>query len=86
MLPSFSALTAEIDRAGLTLGEVQRFGRDYARTLEIWNQRFQSAWPDIQTLGFDDRFKRMWEQYLLYCAAGFEVGTIDVVQLAVGRD
>ncbi len=86
MLPSQAALASQIRGAGLRLGEMSNFGPDYARTLRLWNHRFQAAWPDIQVLGFDDRFKRMWEQYLMYCAAGFEVGTIDVAQLAVVRD
>ena len=29
-------------------------------------------------LGFDRRFKRMWEYYLAYCEAGFRSGTLDV--------
>jgi cyclopropane-fatty-acyl-phospholipid synthase len=79
-------LANQIRDAGLRLGDVDSFGNDYARTLRIWDQRFQAAWPDIEPLGFDTRFKRMWEQYLMYCAAGFTVGKIDVVQLALSRD
>ena len=86
MLPSIGALGRQIRQAGLKQGAMTTFGQDYARTLKYWNQRFQEAWPEIQPLGFDDRFKRMWEQYLMYCAAGFTVGKIDVVQLAVARD
>ncbi len=86
MLPSLGALAKQIRQAGLRQGEMTHFGQDYARTLKYWNERFQEAWPEIKPLGFDDRFKRMWEQYLMYCAAGFTVGTIDVVQLAVARD
>ena len=86
MLPSDAALAGQVHNAGLRLGDKTSFGDDYARTLRLWNRRFQSAWPEIQQLGFDGRFKRMWEQYFLYCAAGFAVGTIDVVQLAVARD
>ncbi|NNG05261.1 MAG: class I SAM-dependent methyltransferase [Inquilinus sp.] len=86
MLPSPSELRGQLRTAGLTLREMAGFGGDYAQTLRLWNERFQAAWPEIQPLGFDERFKRMWEQYLHYCAAGFGVGTIDVVQLAVTRD
>jgi cyclopropane-fatty-acyl-phospholipid synthase len=46
----------------------------------MWNESFQQAWPVIAALGFDQRFKRMWEYYLAYCEAGFRVGSIDVVQ------
>lgn len=86
MLPSPQALRDQMGRVGLTVSETVGFGRDYAKTLRGWNERFQDAWPTIRPLGFDTRFKRLWEQYLHYCAAGFEVGTIDVVQVAARRD
>jgi cyclopropane-fatty-acyl-phospholipid synthase len=85
MLPSKSALGEQVRRAGLSLRDSVGFGPDYAATLREWNRRFQRAWPDLTPLGFDARFKRMWEQYLHYCAAGFAVGSIDVVQMAVRR-
>ena len=78
MLPSTAALREQIARAGLSLSALENFGTSYARTLAEWNQRFQRAWTDIAPLGFDTRFKRMWEYYLAYCEAGFRAGTIDV--------
>lgn len=78
MLPSPSALRAAVAGAGLALVEGPRFAASYARTLGLWQQRFQAAWPDIAALGFDRRFKRMWEYYLAYCEAGFRAGTLDV--------
>jgi len=36
------------------------------------------AWCSIQGLGFDARFKRMWNYYLAYCQVGFEHGSFDV--------
>jgi cyclopropane-fatty-acyl-phospholipid synthase len=32
-------------------------------------------------MGFDERFRRMWDYYLSYCEAGFRTGNIDVRQL-----
>lgn len=84
MLPSPSVLRAHVEAAGLSQGHVLSFGRDYARTLAAWNTRFQAAYPQLATR-FDMRFKRLWEQYLCYCEAGFNVGTIDVIQIAVDR-
>ena len=78
MLPSPSALREQIARAGLSLAALENFGASYARPLAEWNQRFQRGWADIAALGFDARFKRMWEYYLAYCEAGFRAGTIDV--------
>jgi len=83
MLPSPAAIERQVAAAGLSLGRVETFGPDYAVTLRAWNRRFQAAWPEVRAMGFDDRFKRLWEQYLAYCAAGFQVGTIDVRQMAV---
>ncbi len=78
MLPSPSVLREQIARAGLSLASLENFGASYAKTLAEWNRRFQRAWADIAALGFDARFKRMWEYYLAYCEAGFRAGTIDV--------
>jgi cyclopropane-fatty-acyl-phospholipid synthase len=57
------------------------FGLDYARTLAEWRDRFRAAWPAIEPLGFDERFRRLWEFYLHYCEAGFRSGNIDVRQI-----
>lgn len=78
MLPSRSILARQIARAGLRLTDVEMFGDSYRRTLSEWQRRFQQAWPSIAALGFDRRFKRMWEYYLAYCEGGFRVGAIDV--------
>lgn len=83
MLPSKSVLIAQIENAGLDHGEMYGFGADYARTLALWNEAFQAAWPDLQSARMDDRFKRMWEQYLSYCEAGFTTDSIDVIQIPV---
>jgi cyclopropane-fatty-acyl-phospholipid synthase len=85
MLPSPSALAREIDRAGLTINDVFAFGPSYAETLAAWQRRFQRAWPRIRQLGFDDRFKRLWELYLAYCEAGFRAGAIDVAHYRIER-
>ena len=58
------------------------FGTDYAATLEAWRLKFWEKWPSIKPLGFDERFKRIWEFYFHYCEAGFKVDTINVRQLA----
>lgn len=81
MLPSYAALADTFERAGLRVTASYRCGRDYARTLAAWRQRFDAAWPQIRELGFDARFQRMWHFYLAYCEAGFREDTIDVVQI-----
>ncbi len=86
MLPSPSALGDQIARAGLRISDWFTFGTSYARTLAAWSKAFHSAWPEIERLGFDPRFRRLWECYLAYCEAGFRSGSIDVAQLCIQRD
>jgi len=85
MLPSPSVLADQVKNASLEWKHNITFGRDYAHTLHIWRDRFIEAWPTIQPLGFDERFRRMWNLYLGYCEAGFNAGTIDVTQVALRR-
>lgn len=78
MLPTSGITEAQARTAGLTAQRIHRFGRDYARTLQMWRERFEERWDDIAALGFDDRFRRIWRYYLAYCEGGFREGLIDV--------
>ncbi len=84
-LPTKSALEAQIERAGLRLVRRETFGASYARTLAEWRRRFHARWPEAERLGFDARFRRLWDYYLAYCEAGFAEGTIDVGLMAIER-
>jgi len=46
--------------------------------LREWRDGFLRAWPKLEPLGFNDRFRRMWEYYLAYCEVGFRTGSINV--------
>lgn len=85
MLPTSSALQRLARDSGLQFLGEDGFAASYARTLREWRQSFLQAWPRIQPLGFDDRFRRMWTYYLAYCEAGFKAGSIDVVHLKLQR-
>jgi cyclopropane-fatty-acyl-phospholipid synthase len=85
MLPTDEMVRGHIERAGFTLSAVETFGQSYALTLAEWRRRFLDAWPSIQPLGFDMRFKRMWEYYLAYCEAGFRDGVLNVGLYCFGR-
>ena len=86
MLPSKSLLRSHIEAAGLTLAQSESFGPSYARTLAEWRIRFHRAWPHIEKLGFDERFRRMWDYYLCYCEAGFRTDAIDVGLYVVTKE
>lgn len=85
-LPSITAMNNLMTRhTDFVIRNVFDMGPDYARTLAHWRQRFVHAWQDIEKLGFDDRFRRMWLYYFGYCEAGFNARTISVVQLTAER-
>lgn len=85
MLPPPAALHRGAAAAGLRVLADERFGAHYARTLSLWRERFEDAWPRIAPLGFDERFRRLWRLYLAYCEGGFRAGNIDVHQIALSR-
>jgi cyclopropane-fatty-acyl-phospholipid synthase len=85
MLPTPSTLKSLGDKFGVPLKAEKIFGEDYARTLSEWRERFRAAWPQITPLGFDERFRRLWEYYLAYCEAGFRSRNIDVRQMVFAR-
>ncbi|MGP1275550.1 MAG: class I SAM-dependent methyltransferase [Caulobacterales bacterium] len=85
ILPSVERLDGEFAKADLRLNTREMFGIDYADTLAWWMERFQDAWPRVEPMGFDTRFRRMWEFYLAYCEAGFRTGRIDVGQFVLER-
>ena len=81
MLMTKDLLRELSESAGLQLVEVRDFGSDYARTLRLWKERFNAAWPELEKIGFEGRFRKMWNFYLSYCEAGFDNGLIDVSQV-----
>lgn len=85
MLPSTGALREQTRKVGLEITQSIAFGRDYARTLGIWGERFDAAWDRLTNLGYDENFRRLWRYYLGYCEAGFRTGSTDVLQLALKR-
>lgn len=86
MLPSPKMMTRQAQMAGLIVDESFNFGSSYGRTLDQWHHRFIENWGLIEVMGFDDRFKRLWEYYLNYTAAGFHAGTIDVGQFLIQKN
>ena len=85
VLPSPAKFLGNAAQQGLTITDELFFGRSYAETLRRWQNDFLQAWPEIQDLGFDDRFRRMWLYYLCYSEVGFDIGTTDVAQFTLTR-
>ena len=68
-LPALSELAAAAEQ-DFIIEDIHNFSADYDKTLMAWYERFEAAWPTIQT-NYTERFHRMWRYYLLCCAGTF---------------
>lgn len=85
MLPAPTILRKQITDAGLEVTQSVEFGQSYSDTLRRWHETFNEKWDQVAELGFDDRFRRMWNFYLASCAGAFRGGICDVTQITVTR-
>ncbi|MCE8006742.1 cyclopropane-fatty-acyl-phospholipid synthase family protein [Aestuariivita sp.] len=85
MLPSPKVLRQNVERAGLAVVKSVEFGSSYDLTLRRWHETFNEKWDQVAELGFDDRFRRMWNFYLTSCASTFQSGNCDVTQITISR-
>jgi cyclopropane-fatty-acyl-phospholipid synthase len=85
MLPSPSVLRSQVNRAGLDVVKSKEFGDSYSITLRRWFERFNDKWDVVAGMGFDERFKRMWNFYLTSCASTFHSGNCDVTQITIRK-
>ncbi len=83
LLPSKQQLHALAQEHGFKVTNELAFGQDYARTLQLWQQTFNTQSEQLLELGYDQRFQRIWRYYLDYCRVGFETQSTDVVQLTL---
>ncbi|KEI34706.1 cyclopropane-fatty-acyl-phospholipid synthase [Francisella sp. W12-1067] len=82
-LPSIQQIEIELKKVGLKCVNKEFFGKDYAKTLDIWDNNFANTGQELLELGFDKRFQRMWRFYLNSCSAAFTHGRINVAQLEI---
>jgi cyclopropane-fatty-acyl-phospholipid synthase len=85
-LPSLEVIGDWVARAtDLRAVHVEDITAHYAITLERWRERFSSAGERLAELGYDERFRRLWELYLSYCEGGFRERRIRDVQLLLAK-
>ena len=85
MLPSPKVLREQVNNAGLNVKDSIEFGQSYSATLRRWHKTFNAEWDNIVKLGFDSRFKNMWDFYLTSCAGTFLSGYCDVTQITISK-
>ena len=81
-IPSVSRLVrAAAQTPTFRLVGLDDIGADYAKTLALWSERFECATEQLNELGFDARFQRLWQFYFSYCEAGFAEQAISDVHM-----
>lgn len=80
-LPRLDELAEAMREAGLTIGHVENLKLHYAETLRHWKEKFNKNRKKIASLGYDERFLRMWDYYLQVCESGFRYGDLQLYQI-----
>jgi cyclopropane-fatty-acyl-phospholipid synthase len=70
----------------MSLTHLEGFGLHYAKTLELWRQRFFDKLARVQSLGFPESFQRMWDFYMAWCEGAFRERYINVVHLLMTKN
>lgn len=83
-LPSLSQIGRAVERSRLWLADFENLRLHYAKTLAMWNDRFQRNKEKVKDL-YDEKFCRMWELYLISCEMAFTVQALSVFQLQVSK-
>ena len=83
--PSFSQIIQPIEKTGLIVSDTETLIRHYDKTLENWLERFLAKRQEVKDL-FDEKYKKMWEFYLVSCAAAFRYRDLAVFQLQIVKN
>ncbi|MDB5260418.1 MAG: Methyltransferase, cyclopropane fatty acid synthase [Candidatus Nomurabacteria bacterium] len=83
LLPSIAQIGKSIERLFI-MEDWHNFGTDYDKTLMVWNENFEKSWDEIKDK-YDERFKRMWNYYLLMCAGSFRARDINLWQIVLSK-
>jgi len=83
--PALSEVLQAIEESGLWVADIEMLRLHYAKTLHIWQARFQTNRDKVRDL-FDERFCRMWEFYLGLSEAAFLYGDHMVFQIQLSKN
>jgi len=83
MIPSIAQIGKSMEHL-FVMEDWQNFGEYYDRTLMAWYRNFREAWPELKKK-YDERFRKMWEYYLLSCAGGFRARHLQLWQIVMTK-
>ncbi len=85
-LPSLEVITRSVARrSDMRVVDLEDITPHYAETLRRWRANFDAAGEQLERLGYDERFQRLWRLYLCFCEAGFAERRISDVQIVLAK-
>ncbi|MDN6276545.1 SAM-dependent methyltransferase [Psychrobacter sp.] len=81
LLSNQEITTQFTEQTDMVIKQLHDYGFDYAYTLRDWRTAFMEQRDEIEALGYDEAFIRLWNFYFCYCEGGFLERTIGVVQV-----
>ena len=85
MLPSDKEFKETVQKNNLKVVNEFDFGLDYSLTLQKWLKTFDEKVEEVISLGFNERFIKLWRYYLCYCISGFESKRTSVKQYTISH-
>jgi cyclopropane-fatty-acyl-phospholipid synthase len=83
MLPSIAQIGKAMEKL-FVMEDWHNFGEHYDKTVLAWHQNFKNAWPELKNQ-YNERFRRMWQYYLLSSAASFRSRQIQLWQIVMTK-
>jgi cyclopropane-fatty-acyl-phospholipid synthase len=83
VIPSASQISKSFE-GYFSLEDWHNFGTDYDKTLIVWHRNFNDNWDKIKDK-YDERFRRMWNYYLLCCAGSFRARKNQLWQIVFSK-
>ncbi len=85
-LPSLEVIARNVARrTNLQTVALEDITPSYVETLRRWRHNFTAASGELEAMGYDEHFQRLWTLYLAYCEAGFAERRICDVQLLLAK-
>ena len=85
-IPSIDIIQSTITKhTDLIISDLENINVHYAKTLTLWQKSFNKNSKKIMSLGFDERFMKMWNYYFSYCAGGFHERAINDFHILLSK-
>ncbi|CAB3756056.1 SAM-dependent methyltransferase [Paraburkholderia solisilvae] len=83
-LPHIALVLEAMQRGGIEAIDIESLRRHYARTLDLWTEKFEAKADQAKKLVDDEKF-RIWRVYLAGCSYAFEHDDVSIYQVVCRR-